>query len=79
MFLIYSDKCIYCGLSYLTSDLTCHCRELDDELQDSVYEFLEERGINDELATFLHEYMANKDKTEFIKWLGTVKSFVEKK
>lgn len=54
-------------------------KELDDELQDSVYEFLEERGINDELATFLHEYMANKDKTEFIKWLGTVKSFVEKK
>ncbi|KAH7547462.1 hypothetical protein FEM48_Zijuj01G0312700 [Ziziphus jujuba var. spinosa] len=54
-------------------------KELDDELQDSLYEFLEARGITDELASFLHEYMKNKDKTEFIKWMGTVKSFIEKK
>lgn len=54
-------------------------RELDDEMQDALYEFLEERGINDELAIFLHEYMKNKDKTEFIRWLGIVKSFIEKK
>ncbi|KAL4280182.1 hypothetical protein GQ457_03G042410 [Hibiscus cannabinus] len=53
--------------------------ELDEELQDSLYEFLEERSINDELAKFLHEYMGNKDKTEFIRWLETVKSCMEKK
>lgn len=53
-------------------------KELDDELQDSLYEFLEARGINDELAVFLHKYMKNKDKTEFIRWMGTVKSFIEK-
>lgn len=54
-------------------------RELDDELQDSLYEFLEERGINEELAVFLHGYMKNKDKTEFIKWMQTVKSYIEQK
>ncbi|KAA8541975.1 hypothetical protein F0562_023127 [Nyssa sinensis] len=54
-------------------------KELDDELQDSLYEFLETRGIDDELAVFLHEYMKNKDKTEFVRWMGTVKSFIEKK
>ncbi|KAK6263753.1 hypothetical protein SCA6_019187 [Theobroma cacao] len=54
-------------------------KELDDEMQDALYEFLEERGINDELAIFLHEYVKNKDKTEFIRWLGIVKSFIEKK
>lgn len=54
-------------------------KELDDELQDSLYEFLEARGINDDLATFLHTYMKNKDKTEFIRWMGTVKSYIEKK
>ncbi|XWS11720.1 hypothetical protein CRYUN_Cryun37aG0023800 [Craigia yunnanensis] len=54
-------------------------KELDDEVQDSLYEFLEERSINDKLAIFLHEYMKNKDKSEFIKWLGTVKSYIEKK
>ncbi|XP_021906485.1 uncharacterized protein At2g39795, mitochondrial [Carica papaya] len=54
-------------------------KELDDELQNSLYDFLEERGINDELAVFLHQYMKNKDKTEFIKWMETVKSYIEKK
>ena len=54
-------------------------RGLDDELQESLYEFLEARGIDDDLAAFLHEYMKNKDKTEFIRWMGTVKTFIEKK
>ncbi|MBA0622977.1 hypothetical protein Godav_008475 [Gossypium davidsonii] len=54
-------------------------KELDEQLQDSLYEFLEERSINDGLAIFLHEYMKNKDKTEFIRWLQTVKSHIEKK
>ncbi|GLT74951.1 hypothetical protein SLA2020_467130 [Shorea laevis] len=54
-------------------------KELDDELQDSLYEFLEERGIDDNLAVFLHEYMKNKDKTEFSSWLENVKSFIGKK
>ncbi|KAL3511956.1 hypothetical protein ACH5RR_024673 [Cinchona calisaya] len=54
-------------------------KNLDDKLQDSLYDFLETRGINDDLAAFLHNYMKNKDKTEFIRWMGTVKSFIEKK
>lgn len=54
-------------------------KELDDELQNSLYEFLEARGVNDDLAVFLHGFMKNKDKTEFIRWMGTVKSFIEKK
>lgn len=54
-------------------------KELDDELQDSLYDFLEVRGINEGLAVFLHEYMKNKDKVEFIKWMERVKSFIERK
>ncbi|XP_043698947.1 uncharacterized protein At2g39795, mitochondrial-like [Telopea speciosissima] len=53
-------------------------KDLDDELQNAYQEFLEERGVNDELAVFLHEYMVNKDKTEFMRWLGNVKSYIEK-
>ncbi|KAJ4958373.1 hypothetical protein NE237_025484 [Protea cynaroides] len=53
-------------------------KDLDDELQNAYQEFLEERGVNDELAVFLHEYMVNKAKTEFIRWLENVKSFIEK-
>ncbi|XP_057736130.1 uncharacterized protein At2g39795, mitochondrial-like [Arachis stenosperma] len=54
-------------------------KELDDELQDRLYDFLEVRGINDELAVFLHGYMKGKDKTEFIKWMERIKSFIERK
>ncbi|KAL0723598.1 hypothetical protein Bca4012_038197 [Brassica carinata] len=53
--------------------------EMEDELQDSVYRFLEERGISDDLALFLHQYMKNKDKAEYIRWMETVKSYVEQK
>lgn len=54
-------------------------KELDDELQDSLYEFLEERGINEQLTAFLHEYLKNKDKTEFVRWMQAVKSYIENK
>ncbi|CAH2037454.1 unnamed protein product [Thlaspi arvense] len=53
--------------------------EMEDELQDSVYRFLEERGISDDLAVFLHQYMKNKDKAEYIRWMECVKSYVEQK
>lgn len=55
------------------------CRELDDELQDSLYDFLEARGITDELAIFLHQYMKHKGKTELVRWMESVKSFIERK
>ncbi|KAL1198614.1 hypothetical protein V5N11_011263 [Cardamine amara subsp. amara] len=53
--------------------------ELDDELQDALYQFLEQRGISDELAVFLHQYMKNKDKGEYVRWMDSVKSYVERK
>lgn len=63
--------------------LVCFCfvvsRELDDELQDSLFTYLEERGIDEQLAIFLHEYMRDKEKTEFIGWMQSVKSYIEKK
>ncbi|XP_057525145.1 uncharacterized protein At2g39795, mitochondrial [Amaranthus tricolor] len=52
-------------------------RTLDPKLQKALHEYLEARGVNDELAVFLHEYMVNKDQTELLKWLENVKSFVE--
>ncbi|XP_060205216.1 uncharacterized protein At2g39795, mitochondrial isoform X1 [Lycium barbarum] len=54
-------------------------KELDDELQNSLYDFLETRGINDGLSVFLHQYMKNKDKLEFIRWMEKAKSFIERK
>ncbi|GAB4854662.1 hypothetical protein Ancab_023244 [Ancistrocladus abbreviatus] len=52
-------------------------RELNAKLQNAFREYLEARGVTDELSAFLHEYMVNKDRIELIRWLGTVKSFVQ--
>ncbi|PKA48286.1 Uncharacterized protein AXF42_Ash020721 [Apostasia shenzhenica] len=53
-------------------------KDLDDELQDATRKYLEERGVNDDLAEFLHVYMENKDKTEYIRWMLNVESYVKK-
>lgn len=53
--------------------------DLDDDLQTSLYDFLETRGINDELALFLHKCMQHKSKNEYIRWMGSVESFVARK
>lgn len=52
-------------------------RNLDPKLQKALHEYLEARGVNDELSYFLHRYMINKDRIELLRWLETVKSFVE--
>ncbi|KAF3446219.1 hypothetical protein FNV43_RR11398 [Rhamnella rubrinervis] len=52
-------------------------RKMNGKIQKTVYEYLEARGVNDELSVFLHEYMMNKDRTELLRWLCNVKSFVE--
>ncbi|KAF2287263.1 hypothetical protein GH714_039476 [Hevea brasiliensis] len=53
-------------------------RNLNPQLQERLREFLEARGVNDELSVFLHEYMKNKDRIELMQWFGKVKSFMEK-
>ncbi|KAG6649680.1 uncharacterized protein At2g39795, mitochondrial [Carya illinoinensis] len=53
-------------------------RKLDAKIRKTLKEYLEARGVNDDLSVFLHQYMMNKDSTELIRWLGSVKTFVEK-
>uniref|UniRef100_A0A0E0EUU6 Uncharacterized protein n=1 Tax=Oryza meridionalis TaxID=40149 RepID=A0A0E0EUU6_9ORYZ len=52
--------------------------KLEARERESVRKFLQEREVDDELAEFLHDYMANKEKMELLRWLKTVESFVEK-
>lgn len=53
-------------------------RDLDTKLRNALDEFLKERGVNDDLCVFLHEFMMNKDRVELINWLRTVKSFMKR-
>ncbi|KAJ6862191.1 hypothetical protein NC652_039130 [Populus alba x Populus x berolinensis] len=56
------------GRPYMGPDF----RKLNKELQKRLREYLEARGVNDELSFFLHDYMLNKDRIELIQWLGKI-------
>lgn len=43
--------------------------ELDPELQQMFDKYLEERGIDEELASFLPEYVDYKEQREYVQWL----------
>ncbi|XP_073137443.1 uncharacterized protein At2g39795, mitochondrial-like [Henckelia pumila] len=53
-------------------------KELDDEMQNSLYDFLGARGVDDNLAVFLHRYTANKDKVEYVRWMEKVYPYFQK-
>ncbi|CEP60091.1 Mam33p LALA0_S01e02850g [Lachancea lanzarotensis] len=48
---------------------------LDEELQESLEVYLESRGINEELASFIGTYSEFKENKEYISWLKNMKSF----
>ncbi|KAI9116842.1 hypothetical protein K1719_012208 [Acacia pycnantha] len=59
-------------------DMGPEFRTLNADIQEKFLEYLKTRGINNELCVFLHQYMANKERIELLRYLGNVKSFVEK-
>ncbi|KAL2441957.1 hypothetical protein ABEF95_016945 [Exophiala dermatitidis] len=50
---------------------------LDPELQAMLDKYLEERGIDAQLASFLPEYVDYKEQREYVKWLEDVKNFID--
>ncbi|CAO2206852.1 unnamed protein product [Urochloa humidicola] len=52
--------------------------ELDEEMQSAVRDYLEQRGVNDDLASFLHAHMENKEHTELTRWLKNVEYHIKK-
>ncbi|EXJ94798.1 hypothetical protein A1O1_03196 [Capronia coronata CBS 617.96] len=50
---------------------------LDPELQAMLDKYLEERGIDAQLASFLPEYVDYKEQREYVKWLNDMKKFID--
>ena len=50
---------------------------LDEELQILVERYLEERGIDTQLALFIPDYVDYKEAREYEQWLRTLKGFVD--
>jgi len=51
---------------------------LETELQELFYEYLDERGINTDLAEFLPEYISVKENKSYLRWLEHINKFMEK-
>lgn len=50
---------------------------LEIGLQERFDEYLQERGVNEELALFIPEYAEFKEQKEYANWLRNVKAFVD--
>lgn len=50
---------------------------LDEDLQVLLERYLDERGVNSALAVFVPEYIELKEQNEYLRWLSSVKYFVE--
>ncbi|KIJ62193.1 hypothetical protein HYDPIDRAFT_158469 [Hydnomerulius pinastri MD-312] len=50
---------------------------LDVAVQEEFEKFLQERGINENLAMFIPEYSEFKEQKEYVRWLENVKNFVD--
>jgi complement component 1 Q subcomponent-binding protein, mitochondrial len=44
-------------------------QNLDPELQNMLERYLDERGINEQLATFVPDYVDHKEQREYVQWL----------
>lgn len=53
--------------------------DIDDALREHLLEFLERRGVNDDLAKFVMDYAVYQEASSYIKWLKDLKEFVRNK
>jgi len=51
--------------------------ELEDELQESLYNYLVERGVGEELGSFITAYTALKENSQYLTWLKNMQTFVQ--
>jgi hypothetical protein len=60
------------------SILSGACSELEENLQQELYKYLELRGITPLNAKILHEHMINTDRRRYLLWLAKLSDFVKK-
>lgn len=51
--------------------------ELDETLQNAFYDYLAERGVDDDLAASVSDYCSSKEQLEYVGWLKGMQSFVK--
>jgi complement component 1 Q subcomponent-binding protein len=54
-----------------------HFSNLDEDLQLLFEKYLDERGIDTALALFVPDYIDMKEQKEYMRWLSTMKDFID--
>lgn len=52
--------------------------ELEPDMQTAFHDYLEARGINDDLSSFICMYSDAKEQKEFVSWMKGVRNFLDK-
>lgn len=52
--------------------------DLEEKLQDSFYDYLNDRGVDNEVSFFILSYSAVKEQTEYVNWLNKIVDFTAK-
>jgi complement component 1 Q subcomponent-binding protein, mitochondrial len=52
--------------------------QLNEDLQEAFYAYLQERNVDDDLSFFILSYSRVKEQTEYRNWLNSVMAFVQK-
>lgn len=65
---LHKERDVYPGPAFGT---------LDEDLQQLMEQYLDERGINQALAVFVPDYMDLKEHREYMAWLKNVKKFID--
>lgn len=50
--------------------------DLDMAVQNAFYNYLDDRGINDDFSARIAEFCEAKEQTEYTRWLKNVRDFV---
>ncbi len=51
--------------------------ELDETLQNAFYEYLSQRGVDDDFAATLSDFCSSKEQAEYVAWLKGMQSFIK--
>lgn len=75
------------NIRFFTNGVSTECEDtyggpkfhdLEQKVQDSFYDYLQERGIDNDLGFFVLSYSRFKEQNEYINWLNNVISFTAK-
>lgn len=72
-----SPDAIFGGSDEVPSYAGPNFEELDSNLQDAFYEYLRQRGVDDDFSAKVADYCTSKEQVEYVNWLQAISNFTK--